>query len=59
MSFQLFFESISVREFLEIRWKRVPSLWSGVRETSLTKLEFQFWGFVSKTVGGTKSSMTG
>ena len=30
-----------------------------VLETPLVKLEFQLWGFVSETVGGTKSFTTG
>ena len=38
MSFQKFFESISVCEFLEIGRKRIPCLWSGERETTLAKL---------------------
>ena len=35
------------------------SVRSSVRESLLTKLEFQLWGFVSKTVGGTESFTIG
>mgnify|MGYP003488316992 CR=1 FL=1 len=38
MSFQKFFESISVCEFLEIGWKGIPCFRSGERETTLAEL---------------------
>ena len=46
MSFQKFFESISVCEFLEIGRKGIPCFRSGERETALAELWFQPWKFM-------------
>ena len=56
VSFQKFFESIGVCEFLEIGRKRIPCLWSGERETPLAEL--QPWKFISEAAGGSQSLMT-
>ena len=58
VSFQKFFESISVCEFLEIGRKRIPCLRSGEQETPLAELKFQPWKFILEAAGGSQSLTT-
>ena len=58
MSIQLLFESTGIGKFLEAKKKIVPSFWSSVEETSLTKLTLKWQKFLSKSGRKFKPSST-